>query len=341
MEYKTKPKRILLVLAFNLLVIIVLLVSAEIIYRKLIFKYTKFEELPCFQYDEYLGWVPKPGYYKGVFGPITITPQKYRKTQPPGIPLTGDSILACGDSYTFCNFVGDDETWPYYLSQLVKRRVINAGVSGYGLDQVILRMQNIIADTHPTLVIISVIWDDVARCQLSKRYAYKPYFDISGDKLILRNQPVPSPIDLTESHKWYEGSLLIRDILTILRGKGYSDVITAHHKGMLTARYLLDFAKKITWENGSQLMMVIQPNRHNPYLPQSQGCVKLEKIARSLKIPVLNLYPVMEKEFRGKEAACIALWGDDTGHCSDQGNRWVAEELADFIEKRPDLKIKQ
>ena len=58
-----------------------------------------------------------------------------------GTTPDGSVILAVGDSFTFGDEVKDDETWPAHLQQLLGRRVLNAGVSGYGFDQIVLRAE--------------------------------------------------------------------------------------------------------------------------------------------------------------------------------------------------------
>jgi hypothetical protein len=59
-------------------------------------------------------------------------------------PIPADSIaeppvLVTGDSFSEGEEVKDGETWPAYLQGLLRRRVINAGVSGFALDQAVLR----------------------------------------------------------------------------------------------------------------------------------------------------------------------------------------------------------
>ena len=88
-------------------------------------------------------------------------------------------VLAVGDSFTFGDEVRDDETWPAHLQQLLGRRVLNAGVSGYGFDQIVMRAERVVADKHPSAVVVSFIADDVLRTEMRRRWgAEKPYFDI-------------------------------------------------------------------------------------------------------------------------------------------------------------------
>jgi hypothetical protein len=59
------------------------------------------------------------------------------------IPSAGKfRIMICGDGFTHCNDVRDDETWPVLLEQMnTEWEVLNLGVWGHALDQVYLRYQ--------------------------------------------------------------------------------------------------------------------------------------------------------------------------------------------------------
>ena len=50
-------------------------------------------------------------------------------------------ILAVGDSYTYGEEVGENDSWPAQLQRIKNQRVLNAGVSGYGFDQSVLRAE--------------------------------------------------------------------------------------------------------------------------------------------------------------------------------------------------------
>src|SRR5690349_13483737 len=90
-----------------------------------------------FAYDPTLGWAPTPGSSGAMLGkPFSFTDQATREQNRDRPPATGPLILALGDSMTEGFAVGNDETWPAQLERLTGRRVLNAGVRGYGLDQI-------------------------------------------------------------------------------------------------------------------------------------------------------------------------------------------------------------
>ena len=139
-------------------------------------------------HDDRLGYVPRTGY---TAAGITIEENGLRRTG--AAPADGRApILAVGDSFTFGEEVGDGETWPADLQRLTGRRVLNAGVSGYGFDQIVLRTEALAPLYKPGAVVVAFIADDIRRTEMRRLWsADKPYFDPEGDGLALRNVPVP------------------------------------------------------------------------------------------------------------------------------------------------------
>jgi lysophospholipase L1-like esterase len=143
-------------------------------------------------YDPTLGWTPIPGSSGTLLGkPISFTEDGTREQNRDRPLLTGPLIVAFGDSMTEGYAVGNDETWPANLERVTGRRVLNAGVRGYGLDQIVLRAERMIPKIKPSTVVLAFIADDISRTALSVRGAKgKPYFVPEGEGLALRNVPV-------------------------------------------------------------------------------------------------------------------------------------------------------
>jgi hypothetical protein len=130
-------------------------------------------------------------------------------------------VLATGDSYVHGNEVGDAETWPAYLQTMLGRRVINGGVTGYGLDQTVLRTERLTAELRPVVVVVSFIADDLNRNERSRAWGLeKPYFSLSGGYLTLHNVPAPPSPDPSAALSFWERafgwSVLVDTILTRL-----------------------------------------------------------------------------------------------------------------------------
>lgn len=145
-------------------------------------------------HDPRLGFVSRPGFSRDGY---SYDAQGFRSMPAMG-PAAGavPPVLVVGDSFAHGDEVGDDETWPARLQALLGRRVINAAVSGYGFDQMVLRAEMIAPAVRPAAIVLSFIGDDTRRSEMKRVWgAEKPYFELAGDKLELRNVPVPAAPD--------------------------------------------------------------------------------------------------------------------------------------------------
>ncbi|MBN1654420.1 MAG: arylesterase [Deltaproteobacteria bacterium] len=65
-----------------------------------------------------------------------------------------DSIVAFGDSITAGEGVASNESYPYLLQTMLKRTVINAGVTGELSFEGLQRLPRVISENEPSLVIL-------------------------------------------------------------------------------------------------------------------------------------------------------------------------------------------
>jgi len=118
-------------------------------------------------------------------------------------PKGATRILVIGDSFTFGEDVGDDETYSHHLEWLLPgTEVINLGVHGYGHDQMLIYLREEIGRYRPDVVILGFLTGDMERNVLSFRDYAKPRFALEEGKLVLRNSPVPSPLETVAAEKW-------------------------------------------------------------------------------------------------------------------------------------------
>jgi hypothetical protein len=93
------------------------------------------------RFDPDLGWSTRPGYASSD-GAVHVNARglratrEYAETAPEGVRR----VIACGESFTFCEEVADADAWPARLEALEPGlEVLNYGVGGYGTDQALLR----------------------------------------------------------------------------------------------------------------------------------------------------------------------------------------------------------
>lgn len=159
-------------------------------------------------FDPTLGWVRKKnstGIEKAEQGRI------YFKIDEIGSRINSNSgkyvpTIACfGDSYAFCRQVDNDETWEYFLSELLETGVINFGVGNYGFDQALIRYKNTDLPASINTVIMAVVPETICRIQsywkhyleFGNTFAFKPKFFLQNGHLILQENPMQNEKDFS------------------------------------------------------------------------------------------------------------------------------------------------
>jgi hypothetical protein len=183
--------------------------------------------------DRALGFVGAPNYRSARFN---YDQQGFRiAPNPAGVALTGPPLLVVGDSLAHGDEVDDAEAWPALLQRALKRRVLNAAQTGYGLDQIVLRAEQAAAAVRPAAIVLSFAADDARRNEMKRVWgAEKPYFERAGGRLVERNVPVPpspAPADTLElSHRLLGWSVAVD---TLLRHKGWQYEWSVDHERVL------------------------------------------------------------------------------------------------------------
>jgi hypothetical protein len=142
------------------------------------------------RYDAQLGWAQLPNFASSEFNTID---HGIRRNSPSVTTLPLGAILAVGDSYTAGSQVMDNETWPAQLEQRLGQPVLNAGVGGYGVDQIVLNAERLLPVVKPRAVIVGIHEDAIQRTTYKTFSTPKPYFIEEGGNWVLKNQPVPAP----------------------------------------------------------------------------------------------------------------------------------------------------
>jgi hypothetical protein len=158
-------------------------------------------------YDDLLGWTLGPNKH-------SADGKYWASTDGLRAPHEGVSfnrsghqtdIALVGDSFTFGYEVQHDETYGYYLEQMLgsQFRVLNFGVSGYGVDQAFLRYERDVRPWKPKIVVLGCISSDVERTLWLYPFASgigwwdypfsKPRLILRGEELVNLNRPTLTP----------------------------------------------------------------------------------------------------------------------------------------------------
>jgi hypothetical protein len=186
-------------------------------------------------HDPRLGFVGRPDYHV-YFRMTTHDANSWRITPAPAdVTLAEPPVLVLGDSFAHGDELSDAETWPTVLQALLQRRVVNASMSGYGIDQMVLRAELDAPKAKPAALVLSFIADDVRRMEMKRLWgAEKPWFEMAGGKLVERNVPVPLPpdpattLDLTQ--RLFGRSMLVE---TVMKSGGWWYEWMADHERVM------------------------------------------------------------------------------------------------------------
>jgi len=187
---------------------------------------TRDERTELFRYDAMLGWRPVPGLSRSFTGSQTITVTNnslgFRDLEPPDDDSPDDDtkrLLFVGDSFVWGYDVEVEDTFISRLRPLLPQwRINNIAVSGYGIDQTYLMLQEQMERYRPDCVFLVVAHNDRLDDSSNARYGgyYKPYFQLEDGQLQLHGVPVPkSEHYYFAEHPWLASSYWVRLLMRV------------------------------------------------------------------------------------------------------------------------------
>jgi hypothetical protein len=148
-----------------------------------------------FQHDAVLGWTLRPG-FRSELCTIGLDGRRRDSARPEPI-ASAVRVATFGDSFTFGGDVADRYAYPEVLARLNAGLAIeNFGVPAYGLDQAFLRYQREGRPTHPQVVVIGFLSENIFRNVSVFRPFYRPPSQLPFAKpRYLPGQPDPKLIE--------------------------------------------------------------------------------------------------------------------------------------------------
>ncbi|MFH0878749.1 MAG: SGNH/GDSL hydrolase family protein [Lentisphaerota bacterium] len=196
-------KKLLMGLMTTVLTLALLLIAGEIYFRQ---HYALLNETSVgkgtgseyFVFDELLGWKGKPLVAGLHSSGAVISHNEYGfRDTPWNLDTAKRRVLMLGDSNLWGYGVEDNE----YPAALLNRttpdiRWFNAGMNGYGTDQEYLTFKWLKPLVKPDWTVLAFCDNDRGDNTSKRVRGYdKPFFQVQGDNLILKNSPVPKPQD--------------------------------------------------------------------------------------------------------------------------------------------------
>jgi hypothetical protein len=285
------------------------------------------------EYDEVLGYVPRPDSSYAWRGGWTanIDSERIRRNGPvesARMPRT-PGVLAVGDSSAFGDEVEDANTWPARLEVVTGRRVWNAGMGGYGIDQIVLRAERLMSRFDVETIVLSFVSDDITRCAYTYRERWKPSFSLGPDGLVFTPPPMPD-VPLPRSRWWtlLGHSHLARFVMTRIaphtwRRTTYRRI---HHDEREVAGLLIVRLARAAEASGKHLLVVALSGANQ----DAQHVADFLSRAQAAGIATLDLTPQLIRMASTPHER--ERWFRPKLHLSGHANDWVASQVANRLE---------
>jgi lysophospholipase L1-like esterase len=137
-----------------------------------------------------------------------------------------DVIVAFGDSLTYGTGANESESYPAVLAQLINRKVVRAGVPGETTSGGLARLEGVIEEHRPALMIVSLGGNDLlgrandAEIKANLRQILQT---IQGRGISVVLFGVPKPALITSAAPFYEE--LAKELNIPYEGKVVTDVL--------------------------------------------------------------------------------------------------------------------
>jgi lysophospholipase L1-like esterase len=253
-------------------------------------------------------------------------------------------IVVIGDSVTFGNGVGDDETYSAQLERMVREtglrdvEVINAGIPAYDTWQQALLLEELILSLEPNLVLLGFYENDIS----SRPSAIRPIIGQNGE-------PPRRGLGAWLGDRWI--ALLKKSRVLVLGREAYGRARTRWNPSPAAVRRtaLLDGGRHPALEAGwkevddsLQQMSGLLRRARIPFrivifpMPEQvwnreantsayQG--RLEGITREIRVPALDLLPAFKKA--AADGRTLYIFWD--WHPNAEGHKVAARTIRTFI----------
>lgn len=284
-------------------------------------------------YDSSKGWISKPNLRN-----MNVYDNKVLNTNSKGLRGKGEysydrnpkkvRIVLLGDSFTFGDEVNDNETYAYYLQEMLPdAEVINMGVHGYGHDQMLIFLREEGIKYKPDIVILGFLHSDMHRNLLGFRDYAKPRFVLDKGRLHLTGTPVPRPEDML---KWDWTMPRTLHIFSIIR-----------HRFLKSTGWLEQQAQDVTAAILTELINTSDSVHATPiFVHLPTGTEIANRTGTSLTQAETFLFSICE---RNDKVRCISAWPhfaekiakgtifESKWHLGPKGHLTVAEAINRYL----------
>lgn len=269
------------------------------------------------QRDGRFGWSLRP--HAAADPPdIVIDGAGRRQIAEPAKTATA-TIHAFGDSFLFGQGVAQRHNALNLLAERFHDRagVLNYAVSGYGLEQMVLRLEAAATVKPGDLVLIAPITNDLRRNLITRQLVCTHYQAGFAGERFPRWADGQWRFERLDDH-CPELGLPISRLLGVLK----ESLGITERQLVANADQLLHHAKRLTEARGAAFALVFQPN----YKECRKGRFDID--LEALTVPFHHLMPACD-DF---DPALDYMLSPTDYHWNEHGHRWLANALGRFIE---------
>jgi hypothetical protein len=271
---------------------------------------------------------------------------------PRGTPSAPVCGAAFGDSMTQGSEVADQEAWVHLVSERLGCGLANYAVPAYGLDQSVLRHEQIAVPGELAILGIYVemlrrsvaaSWTFYAPSQPMKLYSLKPYFRLDRDGIAM--QSIPQPLTRAAVAAHHAGDYFRRRVATPARlpytlavaraafvrvfrtadyrgnAEKYFDPADPSESGVL-ARHLVDRFARAAQQRGARAIVVMIPHPHRLMIDSTAELQFIAELGARGDLCVIDLKPALREHARPLGGKLPVA---PQGHYTATGNRLIAE----------------
>jgi len=296
-------------------------------------------------YDPLLGW-RLPDYQAGIYfgGTITTGEVGVRMNSDTVAEVPRGAILAVGDSFTMGFGVADADSWPARLESLLGRPVVNAGVAGWGVDQMVLRAEFLVPVLRPRALVVGIFELGVLRNAYEAfGPGYKPYFHVENGQAELRGTPVPlAQPEYTDDvfRSFFGHSFVVHRLMLRWRRDEWLKErrplfkqLYDDEKGLEITCYLMDRLVRLQDQHDLGILVLMQYSadaftQDAPPWPSQEVLTCAEERG----LATVDSWSLIKKIADSDPKRFKRLWRQENrslGHLSPQGNQLVAALLRD------------
>jgi len=200
--------------------------------------------------------------------------------------------------------------------------VLNFGVNGYGLDQMVINYEKFVNKYNPDLVIVQLYSFNAFRTLYTSMWlTQKPTFEWKNNQLLLKNHPVPrnryKKVQTWLINHSYLYTFLLDQSLRIsetVKIKVKNKIQSNRELHTLTAE-LLKYLKKLTGQNNAELIVFVNKDW-------------LEEITSSSEVDHIKIFPINNLP-HGEDGSFYNP--NPVRHWNLLGNKFVAQAILNYL----------